>query len=124
VENTASDTEVHVHLGVLLACLIGIVYGLVTEYPRLWIGSLLVGAIWLVIVITRFRLDEGLELTPSRIITSGVFVTLASIFAIVLKIRLEWSTNVSIMIASITTALVYWMFFTLEPDRGSDQPSQ
>ena len=76
------------------------------------------------IVITRFRLDEGLELTPNRIITSGVFVTLASIFAIVLKIRLEWSTNVSIMIASITTALVYWMFFTLEPDRGSDHPSQ
>jgi len=91
----------------------------VVEYSALWIGSLLIGVLWLVIVTTRFRLDKDLELTPSRILTSGVFVVLTSIFAIVLKVRLEWSTSVSIMVASITTALVYWMFFTLEPDHGS-----
>ncbi len=119
MDNTASDTEVHIHLAGLLFCLIGLVYGFQAEYSALWIGSLLIGVAWLVIVTTRFRLDKNLELTPGRILTSGVFVVLTSIFAIVLKFRLEWSTSVSIMVAAITTALVYWMFFTLEPDRGS-----
>ena len=119
MDNTASDTEVHIHLAGLLLCLIGLVYGFLTEYSALRVGSLLIGVSWLVVVTTRFRLDKNLELTPGRILTSGVFVVLTSIFAIVLKVRLEWSTSVSIMVATITTALVYWMFFTLEPDCGS-----
>lgn len=122
--NAASDTEVHIHLAGLLSCLLGVISGVVMEYPRLWIGSLLTGVIWLVVVTSRFRLDTDLELTPGRILTSGMFVVLAAILAIVLKVRLEWSTSVSIMIAAITTALVYWMFFTLEPDHGSGPHSQ
>ena len=106
MDNTASDTEVHIHLAGLLFCLIGLVYGFQVEYSALWIGSLLIGVAWLVIVTTRFRLDKNLELTPGRILTSGVFVVLTSIFAIVLKFRLEWSTSVSLMVAARPPALV------------------
>ena len=86
----------------------------------LWIASLLVGVIWLVFAVSRFRLDIGLELTTRRILTSGVFVILAAVLALVFKIRLDWDSSVSIMVAAVATASVYWMFFTLEPDRGSD----
>jgi len=124
VVNIASDTEAHIHLAGLLSCLIGVTYGIVTSSTSLWAGSLLIGVVWLAFVTARFRFDEDLELTPQRILTSGMFVILAAIFALVLKVRLEWSTSVSIMVAAITTALVYWIFFTLEPDHGSDPRAQ
>ena len=116
--NIASETEVHIHLAALLSCLVGLVYGVATGGTTLWVTSLLIGVVWLGFIIHRFRFDQDLELTQGRILIGVVFIALVSMLTIVLKVRLEWSSGVSVTIAAITTAFVYWMFFGLEPDQG------
>ncbi len=118
MKEQASEVEVQIHLFGLLASIALFTIGFALKITSLWIFFLLFSLIWLIFVIFRFRLDEGLEITSGRITIFIIFILLTFFQVIIYQSRFNWEISASIIVGLSTSILIYSFFFGLEPNQG------